>query len=61
MRKLKELPEDTRAKLEEITDKELFALTAPDIEFLKARRDYLDAEQLEKYDSVLNKQTKKTK
>lgn len=39
--------------LNDITKKEIQALTEHDVAFLKARKSYLTAEQLEKYESVL--------
>jgi hypothetical protein len=49
---------DFLAKLSEITQKEIAALTEADIIFLKARRSYLTPEQLETYAPVLEPKKK---
>ena len=47
------MDEQSQLKFDEITKKEILALTASDIEFLKARRSYLTEAQEEFYAEVL--------
>lgn len=46
--------------LEDITKKEVKALTEGDIKFLRSRKSYLSEEELERYDSVINPKPKTT-
>lgn len=54
MPNLNQMNESARVLLEEITGKEVIDLTANEISFLKARRDYLTKEQSEYYADALN-------
>jgi len=57
------MAEDFLKVLNEIAKKDIVWLTPDDIAFLKARRDYLTPEQLEKFKEILSevKEEKKTK
>jgi hypothetical protein len=48
----------SRERFEEITRKEVEALTPGDIEFLRARVSYLSSDQRERYASVLGSEQK---
>ena len=56
---MEQLDDLTKAKLDGIVKKEILALTNTDIEFLKARRDYLNKPQEEYYSEVLDRKPQK--
>lgn len=59
--KVKDLPKATQERFEKVTMTGLESLTIEDVEFLRARADYLRPEQKEFYESVLVKKATKKK
>ncbi len=51
-----ELPKETIEKIEEILAKDPSWLTQPDIDFIRARRDYLTTEERRIFASILESQ-----